>query len=146
MAPVTADPLRRTFRDLPASASQHAYTIAGIPVIVYGLDELPSAVNNVAVLWLLHPRLQTHACMAPLASACLAHWREQQKRRDDPAQAAAAELGLIAVAFDQRNHGAREARPRANDAWRGGNETHAQDMFSIYREPLPSGCPLCASG
>ncbi|KAJ2985319.1 hypothetical protein NUW58_g5601 [Xylaria curta] len=39
--------------------------------------------------------------------------------------------GLIAVAFDQRNHGSRLVSSVANDAWRQGNDTHAQDMFGI---------------
>ena len=42
--------------------------------------------------------------------------------------------GLIAVSFDQRNHGTRKVDNLANEAWRSGNESHAQDMFSIYRE------------
>lgn len=37
--------------------------------------------------------------------------------------------GLIAVAFDQRNHGSRQVNKLANEAWREGNKTHAQDMF-----------------
>jgi len=40
--------------------------------------------------------------------------------------------GLIAVAFDQRNHGSREVDKLANEAWRGGNPRHAQDMFSVF--------------
>ena len=41
--------------------------------------------------------------------------------------------GLIAVSFDQRNHGSRKIDELANQDWRSGNERHAQDMFSIYR-------------
>ncbi|TVY88651.1 hypothetical protein LAWI1_G006771, partial [Lachnellula willkommii] len=41
-------------------------------------------------------------------------------------------VGLIAVAFDQRNHGTREVKAIANESWKSGNETHAQDMFSIF--------------
>ena len=41
--------------------------------------------------------------------------------------------GLVAISFDQRNHGTREVNSLANETWRDGNETHAQDMFSIYR-------------
>lgn len=37
--------------------------------------------------------------------------------------------GLIAVAFDQRNHGTRLVSEVANEAWRQGNKTHAQDML-----------------
>lgn len=40
--------------------------------------------------------------------------------------------GLIAVAFDQRNHGSRQVDKLHNEAWRQGNPRHAQDMFSCY--------------
>ena len=44
-------------------------------------------------------------------------------------------VGLIAIAFDQRNHGTREVNVLANEAWRGGNATHAQDMFRYFAAP-----------
>jgi pimeloyl-ACP methyl ester carboxylesterase len=40
--------------------------------------------------------------------------------------------GLIAVSFDQRNHGSREVDKLHNEAWRQGNPTHAQDMFGCF--------------
>ena len=40
--------------------------------------------------------------------------------------------GLIAAAFDQRNHGSRLVDPLHNEAWRQGNPRHAQDMFGVY--------------
>ncbi len=42
-----------------------------------------------------------------------------------------AERGLIALAYDQRNHGSRMVNEKANGAWKEGNETHAQDMLGI---------------
>jgi pimeloyl-ACP methyl ester carboxylesterase len=39
--------------------------------------------------------------------------------------------GLIALSFDQRNHGSRLVDKKANGAWREGNERHAQDMFGV---------------
>lgn len=41
---------------------------------------------------------------------------------------------MIAVSFDQRNHGSRLVDEVANAAWRQGNERHAIDMFSGYRK------------
>lgn len=113
-----------TFSDPPPPVSKHIFTIVGISATVFGLDELTPGVREVACLWLLHPRLQTQACMGPLAAAALNDWNNQDERR---------KIGLVAVTFDQRNHGSREVDPLANDAWRSGNERHAQDMFSIYR-------------
>jgi hypothetical protein len=46
--------------------------------------------------------------------------------RDHPRSA---ERGLLAVAFDQRNHVGREVHALANQDWRSGNAAHAQDMF-----------------
>ncbi|KAL9041285.1 MAG: hypothetical protein Q9180_001383 [Flavoplaca navasiana] len=103
--------------------SRKTLVIAGIVVTVHGLDELPQSVGRTACLWLLHPRLQTQECMGPLAAACLDNWNHRDQSQ---------ETGLIAVTFDQRNHGTREVDPLSNEAWRSGNQQHAQDMFSIY--------------
>ncbi len=65
--------------------------------------------------------------MGPLAAACLDHWNHHEQSQ---------EIGLVAVTFDQRNHGTREVDPLSNEAWRSGNKQHAQDMFSIYRVQL----------
>ncbi|RMD40984.1 hypothetical protein DV735_g4151, partial [Chaetothyriales sp. CBS 134920] len=92
----------------PEPISSKVYHIAGLLVTVYGLEELAPSCTDVAVLWLLHPRLQTQECMAPFA----AH---------------------IIASFDQRNHGSREVSAIANEAWRGGNENHAQDMFGCFQ-------------
>lgn len=109
----------------PISASTHH--IAGILVTVFGLNELPAGTTDVAVLWLLHPRLQTHACMAPFAAHLITEWNQHRQQTKSKSQ-----KGLIAVAFDQRNHGTREVSAIANEAWRSGNEQHAQDMFSCF--------------
>ncbi|KAK8201623.1 Alpha/Beta hydrolase protein [Phyllosticta capitalensis] len=105
--------------------SQSTYTIAGITTHVHGLEELPPQPSSVACLWLLHPRLQTHQCMAPIAAQAIHAWNARQS-------GSAGAKGLIAVSFDQRNHGSRQVDPVANEAWRNGNPRHAQDMFSIY--------------
>ena len=144
----TPNPLEGTHSAPPPSISSKTFHIAGILTTVYGLDELPPATKSISVLWLLHPRLQTKEIMASVASSCINDWN--QRRSPD------CKVGLIAVAFDQRNHGSREVNSRANEAWRGGNESmdfleqpllsflkyrqtnaeiftaHAQDMFSIF--------------
>ncbi len=113
-----------SFSDTPPSVSKQNFTIAGISVDVFGLDDLSPDVQEVACLWLLHPRLQTQACMRPLAAAILNAWNDRDESK---------KFGLLAVTFDQRNHGSREIDAMANEAWRSGNARHAQDMFSIYR-------------
>ncbi|RMZ91930.1 hypothetical protein DV736_g824, partial [Chaetothyriales sp. CBS 134916] len=124
----------------PEPVSSRVYHIAGLLVTVYGLEELPPSCTDVAVLWLLHPRLQEQACMAPFAAHIIASWNTHIQSQSPSASPANSKRhddnnkrGLIAASFDQRNHGSREVSPLANEAWRGGNETHAQDMFSCFQ-------------
>ena len=67
--------------------------------------------------------------MAPIACSAVNDWNNRLKHRRDREDSP----GLIAVSFDQRNHGSRKIDPVANEAWRSGNPRHAQDMFSIFR-------------
>ena len=134
----TPNPLEEAYPTLPPAVSEETFSIAGILTTVYGLQELHSNTKDVACLWLLHPRLQSQACMKPVAASAIHHWdqRLQQLKSGKPA------VGLIAVSFDQRNHGSREVDELANQAWNAGNQRHAQDMFSIYRShPI-----LCVEG
>ena len=136
----TPNPMASTFPSASRAISKETHCIAGILTTVYGLQELPKDVREVACLWLLHPRLQTQACMEPIASSTIHEWNERQratKKKDRT-------IGLIAVSFDQRNHGTREVDTLANEAWRSGNSRHAQDMFASYR-PSPIQLPSPAS-
>lgn len=127
----TINPMERTYATPPASVSKKVFSIAGIITTVYGLEELPSNIRDVTCLWLLHPRLQTQECMEPIAASTILDWNS--RLRDGAASNGQASKGLIAVSFDQRNHGSREVDKLSNEAWRSGNPRHAQDMFSIYR-------------
>lgn len=109
--------------------STKEYHIAGILVTVYGLEELAN-VKDVACLWLMHPRLQKHTIMAPVAAAAINAWN---KKLEESSSARSNAKGLIAVSFDQRNHGTRRVSKLANESWKQGNPTHAIDMFSIFR-------------
>ena len=123
-----SDPMANAYSISSPTVSKKTFTIAGILTTVYGLDELNRSIKNVACLWLLHPRLQTQACMGPLAALIIHEWNCTllQRTKDGPS------IGLIAVSFDQRNHGSREINKLANETWKSGNERHAQDMFSIF--------------
>ncbi|KAK5561684.1 hypothetical protein LTR46_000489 [Exophiala xenobiotica] len=110
----------------PEPISSTTYHIAGILTTVFGLSELDPSTTDVAVLWLLHPRLQTQKCMAPFAAHIITDWNKTRGKGKGK------QKGLIAVAFDQRNHGTRLVDKLSNEAWRSGNERHAQDMFSCY--------------
>lgn len=117
----TPDPFEKTFSN-STSVSKHEFIIAGIRCWVQGLDELTSSIRPITCLWLLHPRLSNSARMDPIGSSAITTWNKQSNRQ----------RGLIAVSFDQRNHGTRKEEDRANGAWREGNPLHAQDMFSIF--------------
>jgi pimeloyl-ACP methyl ester carboxylesterase len=118
----TNNPLEGTHAASAHAVSSHTHTIAGILVTVHGLSELPPSASSVACLWLLHPRLQTRETMAPIGAHIISTYNARNKSAK----------GLIAVAFDQRNHGSRQVDQLHNEAWRQGNPRHAQDMFSCY--------------
>ncbi|OAL02099.1 hypothetical protein IQ06DRAFT_292833 [Phaeosphaeriaceae sp. SRC1lsM3a] len=124
----TTNPLEGTHTSADPTVSSQTFTIAGILVTVHGLSELPSSTTSVACLWLLHPRLQTKETMAPIAAQVISTWNS----RIHSGKAGKPPTGLIAVAFDQRNHGSREVDKLHNEAWRSGNPRHAQDMFGCY--------------
>lgn len=109
------------------TVSKKTFIVAGILTTVHGLGELRFGIQNLACLWLLHPRLQTQACMEPLATSIIKdHVQKFSNGSNQPL------TNLIVISFDQRNHGSREVDKRANETWVTGNKTHAQDMFSIY--------------
>ena len=126
MAARTNNPTTKSYASSWPAVSTKKCTIAGIITNIFGLEELPAECTEVACLWLLHPRLQTQECMKPIGALCIADWNQRRAKSTST-------KGLIAISFDQRNHGSREVDSKANQAWRNGNATHAQDMFSIYR-------------
>ena len=124
--------------------SVHTYCISGIPVHIYGLDQLlpllllPTCRPSLAVLHTLHPRLDTHSVMSPIIRQCLAeHYFPASTSASPPTT-----TGLLGISFDQRNHGCRETTPLANLAFTSPppphprahepNPTHALDMLGIY--------------
>jgi hypothetical protein len=123
MAAPGIDPLSKSYPPGTPKVLSKTFHIAGILTEVYGLDELPVNCDSVSCLWLLHPRLSSKQRMANIAADSLLDWQQRQRSSPYPTK------GLIAVAFDQRNHATRLVDKMANEAWRSGNETHAQDMF-----------------
>lgn len=121
MMAATNNPLAESSPSPTPAVSKTTLPIAGLQVDVYGLAELPPAATAITCLWLHHPRLRRKEDMASIADEILSAFNSS------PPSASA--RGLIAVAFDQRNHGSRLVDKAANEAWRQGNATHAQDMF-----------------
>ncbi|ORY08354.1 Alpha/Beta hydrolase protein [Clohesyomyces aquaticus] len=126
MAATTTNPLHNTHSPSDPAISQTTITIAGILCTIHGLSELLPTTSSVACLWLLHPRLQKRETMSPIAAQAIHTWNNHHRPSSNPHQ------GLIAVSFDQRNHGSRLVDALHNEAWRSGNPRHAPDMYSCY--------------
>jgi hypothetical protein len=110
---------------LSPDVSKRTIHMSGMLVDVYGLDELAPAATRVSCLWLHHPRTRRKEDMADIATRCVSAWN------GDSTRPAGSNRGLVALAFDQRNHGSRMAHQPANAAWNRGNPHHAQDMFGV---------------
>lgn len=109
---------------LPPAPTVSVRTVhmAGMLVDIYGLDELSPSAKRVTCLWIHHQRTRRRETMASIAARCVAAWNAKSCSQD---------RGLIAAAFDHRNHGGRMVYERANADWAEGNPTHAQDMFAL---------------
>ena len=130
------DPMVKTY-DMPKQqVSKKVLPISGILCAVYGLEELPPQAKEVSCLFALHARGVTMASMEHMAMMAVADWNQRlAEGRVEPSER---NKGLIAVCFDQRNHGSREIDRVCNEAWRNGNPNHAQDMWATFRQFSPS--------
>ncbi|EER23133.1 hypothetical protein CPC735_045030 [Coccidioides posadasii C735 delta SOWgp] len=124
------DPMVKTYATPSPNVSKKEFVIGGILCAVYGLEELPVQCKHVSCLYVLHPRGNTMQSMKGIATSAVADWNERLK--NGKVSTSEQDNGLIAVCFDQRNHGTREVDKLRNEAWRQGNPNHAQDMFSIF--------------
>ncbi|KAF2663389.1 alpha/beta-hydrolase [Microthyrium microscopicum] len=107
----------------PLPITSTTTTISNIELTIYGLTTLPPNTTHLSILWLLHPRLATAQTMSHIAAEALTTYRTRAK----PTSPA-----LIAIAFDQRNHGTRSTTALINETWKAGNKTHAEDMYATY--------------
>ena len=108
----------------PPPVSKKTIPMIGFLVDVYGLEEAPPSAP-ITALWLLHPRTRSKAYMHDIASRSVHAWHNHQ--------AASEKRGLIALCFDQPNHGSRIVSEKANQAWNKGNESHAIDMVGMVK-------------
>jgi hypothetical protein len=107
--------------------------MAGLLIDVYGLSELPPTATHISCLWLHHPRTKSKETMGDFAARCVAAWYSSEggggaQQQDHPGSRS---RGLVALAYDQRNHGSRAVDEKANGSWREGNAMHAVDMFGV---------------
>jgi len=98
------------------------HVIGGIQINVYKASDSESTIqpHSVAILFLLHGRLQSAKDVDSIARSILEKNNQQQRK-------------LWIVTFDHRNHGQRLVDVTANYAWtdKVSNDLHAMDMYSI---------------
>jgi len=104
------------------AVSKETLLIAGLDTDIYGLSELPPTATSITCLWIHHPRVRRKEDMSYIANEMISAFHASSTTTST--------RGLIAVAFDQRNHGSRLRSEIRNDSWKKGNGTHAQDMFA----------------
>ncbi|EEP82098.1 predicted protein [Uncinocarpus reesii 1704] len=124
------DPMVKTYATPPPKVSKADFVIGGILCAVYGLEELPPHGKHVSCLYVLHARGNAMQSMEGIAATAVADWNG--RLRTGKVATSQQDQGLIAVCFDQRNHGTRLVDKLRNDSWRQGNPNHAQDMFSVF--------------
>lgn len=125
----------------PPSVSKCTIPMSGLLVDAYGLREASTPLvissaeplpppQKITCLWLHHARTRTKEAMGDFACHAIAAWN---KRRAQLAamKNAVEDRGLVALAFDQRNHGTRMVDEKANGSWRDGNKLHAVDMMGM---------------
>ncbi|KAK1995739.1 hypothetical protein LX36DRAFT_712914 [Colletotrichum falcatum] len=118
----------------PPDVSKTTLPMSGLLCDVYGLEELVKRrASAVSCLWLHHPRLRAKEDMGDFASRVIARWEEMSSSAggNGGGGGGGGSRALIAVAFDQQNHGTRTVSPTASDSWREGNATHALDMWAM---------------
>ncbi|KAK2729591.1 hypothetical protein CKAH01_02565 [Colletotrichum kahawae] len=120
------NPMQPTAGSSSPTVSKSTILMSGLLVDVYGLAELaPHRAASVSILWLYHGRGRAKEDMGAFASRIVSQ-HNAAANSSSPAT-----RSLIAVAFDQRNHGSRLVSDKANESWRGGNERHAVDMYAM---------------
>ncbi|KAI9190238.1 hypothetical protein H9P43_001671 [Blastocladiella emersonii ATCC 22665] len=106
-------------------AAVDEWDVGGIALRVFGLSRLTGADAKMPcrVIFCLHGRQSTAHEMDAMCRA----YAGRSRSRD--------QLPIVAVAFDQRNHGGRLVREQGNCGWTGAtrNPMHAVDMYSIQR-------------
>ena len=104
----------------PAKVSRHIYDLAGLPVNVYGLDELSKKVQGkappVAVVIFLHGRTRS-----ALIEDFLVRILYGNIRKHMDANPAGSTKDLLMVSFDARNHGNRS--------------TNSHEMLGLDKNP-----------
>lgn len=131
----TAAPAAPSSSSSSSSPSQTHFDIAGLPIIVYGLNELtPSASSSTAprppdvcVSFHLHGRggdakNEDHICRGIYQRAA------SNVAASSPSQPA---RELLVVTFDARNHGHRTTNSLGQKGWGVGNKQHALDLYGM---------------
>lgn len=88
------DPLE-TLPD-PPDVAKKTIAVNGILVDIYGLEDVPSKLTHVSVLWLHNPRMGNKERMGPIAQRAVGEYNKTR--------AGGSTRGLIAAAFGTWSH------------------------------------------
>ncbi|KAN0066510.1 hypothetical protein ACQY0O_000604 [Thecaphora frezii] len=123
-----------------ASVSKRQVDLAGLPISVFGLDELTPAPSRasappppeVCVVIHLHGRGGSADNEEKIARQLWDRIRRDKAayQHQDP-HAGALQRDHLVVTFDARNHGHRMTSEMGQKAWKQGNQKHALDLYGM---------------
>lgn len=103
MPPSSTQEPRFTLPDSTPRSSKTELVIGGVRVYIYGLDNLKEKSGvDIACLYLAHNRTRTYLVTEGIAHEVLNRYRNDGRSK---------KMELIAVTFNERNHGDREVCP-----------------------------------
>lgn len=102
MSDKTTQEPRFSLPDSTPRSSKTELVIGGLRIYIYGLDDLTQKSDvGIAILYLAHNRTRTYRVTEGIAHEVLNRYRNDGRKK---------KLELIAVTFNERNHGDREVR------------------------------------
>ncbi|PWZ02485.1 hypothetical protein BCV70DRAFT_168376 [Testicularia cyperi] len=123
--------------------SRTTYDLAGLPVNVFGVDELTPAPARasapsppgVCVVIHMHGRLGKAADDEGIARQMYDRISREKEtyrtQQDSTGQEAGETKDVLIVTFDARNHGYRLTNPAGQKDWKSGNPRHAMDLYGM---------------
>ncbi len=122
-----------------ASLSKTQFDIGGLPINVFGYDELTpvpsraSATPPPPVCVVIHMHGRTHKAEddEPLSRHLYDKVKRCQREAEASAQQPQQPRDLLVITFDARNHGHRKTNPLGQKSWKEDNKLHAMDLYAM---------------
>lgn len=122
------------------AVSKYVVDVAGLPVNVFGLNELTMAASrasappppDVCIIVHLHGRGGSADNEEKIARQLYDRiGRNKNLARSQGISAGREQRDHLIVTFDARNHGHRTTNPEGQKAWKQGNDRHAMDLYGM---------------